>query len=165
MSWSVFKAKCNVLTGNPHVTIDLFADTIAGAYHDCVSLHFDTLTGGGQLTNNQPKKPILSQQIKSFCEINRNTTNSVELLQQIGPAMVSYWVGLIITGPVGFVTITSPGTWSHIPTPPNTNFQIILNNFMLCARTHIMTLTGIYTSTTVPGVTSPWSGALLQSLP
>lgn len=165
MSWSVFKAKCNVLTGNPHVTRELFAQTLADAYHTCISLHFDTLTAGGKIINNAPKLPILYNQILAICTANLASHQDVDFLKQIGPAIISYFTGLIIIGPTGTVTITSPGQWQNVKVPPNTNFQIILNAFMIAARTHIMTLTGTYISSVVPGVTSPWSGALFQSLP
>ena len=165
MSWSVFKAKCNVLTGNPHVTKELFAQTLSDAYHTCVSLHFDSLTAGGVLTNNAPKLPILNQQILSICTANLASHQDVDFLKQIGPAIVTYWTSLIITGPTGVVTIINPGTWQNVKVVPNTNFQVILNAFMIAARTHIISLTGTYVSSVVPGVTSPWSGALFQSLP
>lgn len=165
MSWSLFKTQCNVLTGNPHVTTQLFASTIANAYHTCMSLHFDSMTGGGVLINNAPKLPLLTQTILQFCELNRQTTADVDLLQQIGPAFLTYHTGGIIVGPTGTTTILSPGTWSNLKTPPNTNFQIILNNLMIACRTHLMTLTGTYVSSVIPGVVSPWSGALFVAMP
>lgn len=165
MSWSVFKAKCNVLTGNPHVTKELFAQTIADAYHTCVSLHFDSLTAGGKLTNNAPKLPILNQQILAVCTANLASHQDVDFLKQIGPAIIAYWSGLVIIGPTGTTTIVSPGVWQNAKVPPNTDFQVILNAFMIAARTHIISLTGIYVSSVVVGVTSPWNGSLFQSLP
>ena len=165
MSWSLFKSRCNVLTGNPHVTVELFAQTIASAYSDCMSMHFDSMTAGGVLVNNVPKMPALQQQIMSICNANLQSGADVDFLAQIGPAFVNYWVALSIVGPTGNVIVTSPGTWSNLKVPPNQNFQIILNNLMIACRTHIMTVVGTYTSTVVPGVVSPWSGALFQSLP
>jgi len=165
MSWSVFRAKCNVLTGNPHVTRELFAQTIADAYHTCVTLHFETVTAGGKIVNNAPKLPLLNQQILAICTANMASHQDVDFLKQIGPAFVTYWAGLVITGPTGVVTVLNPGQWNNIKVPPNYDFQIILNALMLSCRTHIMTLTGQYVSSVVPGVTSPWSGAFLVSLP
>lgn len=166
MSWSLFKTKCSVLTGPQHISVTQFAQTIADAYHQAVSLHFDTLTAGGVLVNNAPKFPLLYQQILSQCNMNlQSSSQSIDLIKQIGPFIISYWTGLIITGPTGVVTVTSPGQWNAIPVVPNQNFDIWLNAFMLAARTHIMTLTGVYVSSVVPGVTSAWSGALFQSLP
>lgn len=165
MSWSLFKTQCNVLTGNPHVTTQLFASTIANAYHSCMSLHFDSMTGGGVLTNNAPKLPILEQSILQFCELNRQTTADVDLLQQIGPSFILYHTGLLWVGPTGTNLTVSPGQWSNVKTPPNTNFQIILTNLEMACRTHLMTITGTYTSSIIPGVTAPSSGAAFLCLP
>lgn len=165
MSWSLFKTQCNVLTGNPHVTTQLFASTIANAYHSCMSLHFDTLTGGGVLVNNTPKLPALQSSILQYCELNRQSTADVDLLQQLGPSFITYHLGGLITGPTGNVVVSSGGTWSNVKTPPNTNFQIILTNLEMACRVHLTTLVGTYTSTVVPGVVSPWSGALFVCMP
>lgn len=165
MSWSLFKTRCNVLTGNQHVSKELFAQTIANAYHECVSLHFDSMTAGGKLVNNAPKAPILYQQILSVCTANLASHQDVDFLKQIGPAFVQYWIGLAIIGPTGISTVMNPGTWANIKVVQNFNFQIILNALVVACRTHIMTLSGQYVSTVVPGVTAPWSGAMLQSLP
>lgn len=165
MSWSLFKTKCMVLTGQQHISVPQFAQTISDAYHQAVSLHFDTMTAGGKLVNNAPKLPILNQQILTQCNANLASQSEVFLLNQIGPFIQSYWTGLVITGPTGVVTILSPGTYVGIPVVQNFDFNILLNMMITCFRTHIMTLTGQYVSSVVPGVTAPWSGALLQSLP
>jgi len=154
-----------VLTGQQHISVPQFAQTISDAYHQAVSLHFDTMTAGGVLVNNAPKFPILNQQILAQCNANLASQSEVHLLNQIGPFIQSYWTGLIITGPTGVVTVLSPGTWVGVPVVQNFDFNIMLNMMMTCFRTHIMTLTGQYVSSVVPGVVSPWSGALLQALP
>lgn len=165
MSWSLFKTKCMVLTGQQHISVEQFSQTISDAYHQAVSLHFDSMTAGGQIINNAPKFPLLNQQILQQCKVNLQSQQEVNLLQQIGPFIINYWTGLTIIGPTGTVTITSPGTWVAIPVPPNLDFNIMLNLMITAFRTHIMTLVGIYVSSVVVGVTAPWSGALLQSLP
>lgn len=165
MSWSLFKVRCNVLTGNPHVTTQLFANTIASAYHECMMLHFDSLTAGGKLTNTAPKLPLLQQQILTFCEANRQNPNDLDLLQQIGPSFIQYHVGAIWVGPTGTNTVISPGTWTNIKTPANTNFQIILDNLITSCRVHLTTITTLYVSTVLPGVTTTGTGALFQCMP
>ena len=161
----MFKTKCNVLTGQQHVSKEQFAQTIASAYHQCVSLHFDTMSGGGKLTNNAPKLPILNQQILAVCTANLASHADVDFLKQIGPAFISYWTGgLTMAGPCGTSTVLNPGQWNNVKVPPNLDFQIILNALMISCRTHIMTLTGTYISNTLP-ISTPWSGGLLTSLP
>lgn len=165
MSWTLFKTRCNVLTGSPHVTTQLFANTLATAYHECMTLHFDSITAGGKLINNAPKLPLLQQSILTFAETNRQAAVDVDFLKQLGPSFITYWTGLIIVGPTGTVTVLNPGQFNNLKVPPNTDFQIILNNLIMACRTHIMTVTGQYVSSVVPGVTSPWAGALFQSMP
>ncbi len=154
-----------VLTGQQHISVPQFAQTIADAYHQAVSLHFDTMTAGGHIINNAPKLPILYQQILAQCNANIAAQSEVHLLQQIAPFIQQYHVGLIIIGPTGTVTITSPGVFTGIPVVQNLDFNIMLETMIMCFRTHLMTLTGVYVSSVIPGVTSVWSGALLQSLP
>jgi hypothetical protein len=154
-----------VLTGQQHISVPQFAQTIADAYHQTISLHFDTMTAGGVIINNAPKFPILYQQILAQCTANLASQSEVHLLNQIGPFIVSYWTGLVISGPTGVVTVLSPGVWVGLPVVQNLDFNIMLQMMMTCFRTHIMTVVGQYVSSVVPGVVSPWSGALLQSLP
>lgn len=165
MSWSLFKTKCMVLVGGTHISIPQFAQTIADAYHQAVSLHFDSMTAGGRIINNSPKFPILYQQILQQCQANNTQNNQIQFIQQLKPMIENYFVGLTILGPTGTVIITYPGNFIGLPITQNNNFNIMLDAMVMSFRTHIMTITGIYTSSIIPGVTSPWSGALLQSLP
>ena len=165
MSWSLFQTKCMVLTGPTHVSMTQFAQTIANGYHEAVSLHFELMTGGGKILNNAPKLPILYQGILGVCTANLQTHQGVQFLQQIGPHILTYHTANIIQGPLGFINVLSPGVWSGLPVPPNTNFNILLQMMITCFRTHIISLAGTYTSTVLPGVVSPWSGASLVSLP
>lgn len=165
MSWSLFKTKCNVLTGPQHISKELFAQTIADAYHQAVTLHFDSMTAGGKIINNAPKLPALYQGILSMCSANLASHQDVDFLKQIGPFFVQYFVGIQIIGPTGSVIVTSPGQWQNVKVVQNTNFEIILNALMMSCRTHIMTVQGIYTSSILPSVVTPWSGTFLQSLP
>lgn len=166
MSWSLFKSKCNVLTGNPHVSLTQYAFTISDAYHQAVTLHFESMTGGGRLINNAPKFPILYQQILGQCQANlASSSPSIQILNQIGPFITSYWTGISIIGPLGNVLITSPGVFTAMPIVQNNNFDIMLTTMIMCFRSHIMSLLGTYTSTVIPGVVTPFSGATLISLP
>lgn len=165
MSWSLFKTKCMVLVGGTHISIPQFAQTIADAYHQAVSLHFDSMTAGGRIVNNSPKFPILYQQILQQCQANNTQNNQIQFIQQLAPYIINYWVGLSIIGPTGSVAVLNPGTFVGVPVVQNTNFNIMLDAMVMSFRTHIMTITGVYVSSVVPGVTSPWSGTLLTCLP
>lgn len=165
MSWSLFQTKCSVLTGQQHVSREQFSQTISDAYHQTMMLHFDTMTAGGKLTNSQPKVLPLYNGLLSICNANLMSQTDVHWIQQIGPLFQTYWVGNVIVGPTGVVTVTSPGTWIGPKIVQNYDFTILLQTLIATARAHIMTLVGTYVSSVVPGVTSPWSGAMLQTLP
>lgn len=165
MSWSLFRTKCMVLTGPQHTSVPQFAQTIADAYHQAVTLHFETMTGGGKIVNNAPKFPLLYQGILGVCQANLQSHAPVQFIQQIGVHVVSYWTGILITGSTGFVNVISPGVWVGVPLVQNNDFNIMLNALIMSFRTHIMTLTGTYTSTILPTVITPWSGATLIALP
>lgn len=165
MSWSLFKTKYLTLTGRQHVTTELFARTIATAYDDVINLHFDSMTAGGKVINSAPKLLPFYQGILSICTQNLNTHNDVMFLQQIGIYVQAYWAGIIIVGPTGTSSVLSSGIWTPIPVKQNFNVTILLDAMIMCFRNHIMTLTGLYVSSVIPGVSSPWSGASLQTLP
>lgn len=154
-----------VLVGGTHVSTTQFAQTIADAYHQAVTLHFDSMTAGGKMINNFPKFPILYQQILQQCTANSTSNNQIQFIQQLSPYIIQYWTGISIVGPTGSVAVLNPGTFVGLPIVQNNNFNIMLDAMVVSFRTHIMTLTGIYVSSVVPGVTVPWSGAMLQALP
>lgn len=165
MSWSVFHTKCMALTGMKHVSRVQYSQIMSSAYHESVLRHFDTMTGGGVVINTSPKLLTLYNGFLSICETNMGQHNAVNWLQQVGSFIITYWTGAVITGPTGVVTVTSPGTWTAPPVVQNLDFNIILYTFEAVARVHIATLLGTYVSSVVPGVTAPWSGALLATIP
>lgn len=168
MSWQLFRTECMALTGNPHVTETQFAQKLSQAYHNCILRHFESLTAGGVVINTAPKLPVLFQGFLQVCTQNKLQHNQVNWVQQVGNYITLYWTGAMITGPTGFVNVTSPGSWTAIPTAPTLDFNMFLLAFETSARIHLLTLTGIYTSTVViipPPLTTPWSGALLQTTP
>lgn len=156
------------LTGMQHVSRVQYSQKMSQAYHNCVLRHFETLTSGGTVVNTSANIPILFQGFLQVCEQNLQQHNNVNWVQQIGQFVIQYWTGALITGPTGFVNVTSPGTWTGVPVVQNFDFNIILYAFEAAARVHMASLTGIYTSTVViipPPLTTPWSGALLQTTP
>lgn len=154
-----------VLTGPQHISVQQFSQTITDAYHQCILLHFDSQTAGGRVINVDPKFPIFNQQMLQQCIANLNSQGEVNLLKQIGPMIQMYWTGAMIVGPTGTVTVTSPGSWVGINVPPNFDFNIMLNMMINEFRVHLTTLVGIYTSSTIPGLVTGWSGTMLQCLP
>lgn len=167
MSWSLFKVKMLALTGQPHVSTVQFAQTIATGYHQAVTLHFETMSGGGKIINNAPNVIPLYNGILSVCQANMNTHAPVQLLTQITPYITAYWsTGITIIGPLATINVISPGVYTGLPIVQNNNFSILVDTMIMCFRSHIATLVGICTYTTViPPIVVPWSGATLISLP
>lgn len=168
MSWSLFHTECLALTGMTHVSRVQYAQRMSQAYHNCVMRHFDTLTAGGVVVNTVVNLPTLFQGFLQVCNQNLTHHRQVNWVQQIGRYIQLYWAGAIIVGPTGFVNVTSTGSWVSVPVVPNLDFNMILYAFEVAARIHLMTLTGIYTSTVViipPPMTTPWSGAMMQTFP
>jgi len=154
------------LIGKQHVSRFEFSLTLATAYHECVLRHYDAFTAGGVVINTAPKIQALYQGILQIAEMNRKSHKDVNFVQQIEPYIYVYWTGAVIIGPTGIVNVTSPGSWVSIHIKQNFDFNVILYAFESAARIHLATLTGIYTSTVIqPPITTPWSGASLQTFP
>lgn len=165
MSWSLFHTECQALTGMKHVSRVQYSQILSSAYHNCAMRHFDTMTAGGTALTQTAKQPILFNGFLSMCESNLTQHTEINWLKQIGQYVKLYWVGAIITGPTGVVTLTSTGTWSAPVIKQNLDFSIMIYSFIAAARIHLMTMTGQYVSTVLPGVVTPWSGAMLQTIP
>lgn len=175
MSWTT--AKYDILASIPkqHTSTDLFASTLSRAYQSAIERHNDSISLsllGAPGPFNDPV--VLSkagqfamyQYILSIC--NSNLTHDKELifLQQIGPAIIQYWsVPHVIIGATGVTTITSPGVWTPFYVSQNTlSLSVLVDWFVTCCRAHLITLTGIYVNNTT-GITTPWTGAALLSVP
>ncbi len=161
MSWSIFFTECMALTGMRHVSRTQYARTLATAYHSCVDRHFETMTGGGKITNAQSKYDALYRGFLRMCDQNLGGHAEVNWIAQVGVYCKAYWPGLIIVGPTGIVTVSSQGTWLAPKLKQNFDFRIIIYSLIATARVHIKTVTGTYVSTVLPAVTAPWSGALM----
>lgn len=165
MSWTVFHTECMALTGMKHVSRIQYSQTMANAYHASVLRHFDTLTAGGTVINTSPKLAPLIQGFLQVCEQNMTHHKDVNWVQQIGPFIQQYWSGAIIIGPTGIVNVTSVGQWNAPSVKQNMDFNIILYSLEAACRVHITTLQGIYTSTVVPNLVTPWAGGFLVTIP
>lgn len=158
MSWEVFKSEVLTLSGNPHVTEQLFASTVANAYNSCMSRHIETLSGGGAMIGLSARTPILEQSILSRIQQNVQSHQEINIIEQIGPYIQNYWKGATYIGPAGSGVITSTGTWTPTPLPKNLDFRVFVNAFVISARAHILSMVGVHTMFTPPGATVPWSG-------
>lgn len=164
MSYSLFRAQINALTGMQHVSRIQFAQTIAKAYNGLVERSFETLTAGGMVVAPIAGLPGLISGIYSITEQNLHQAKEVNFFTQIAPFIYQYWAGKTIIGPTGIVTVTTTGNFKGPVIKQNFTFQIWINTFVAVVAVHIMSLQGIYVNN-LTGITSPWSGALLITTP
>lgn len=159
--WSVFKAEMQALSGDPHITEIKFARVLAKAYHSQILAHIDTISGGGSvLTTDDKKTQFQSDILKLLSKNKKNPNREINLIEQIGPAVLDYWTGLGCLGPAGKSSITSTGTWVATALPKNLNFQILVKGLATAFQAHLLTLQGVHIVFTPPA-TVPWSGAFL----
>ena len=163
MSWSIFRTRCLALTGRQHVKPPQFARTVANAYHQSVIRHLDTVTGGGRVLGTTPA-PLYAGLLKVMYQNLNSNSKAVSLISQLQPYIYAYWAPAFIVGRIGVVKITGTGKYTGLYVAQNFDFNIILNHMIYTFAIHMKTLTGIYTSTALPSVTTPWSGAALVSL-
>jgi len=147
MSYQLFHTEMMALTGKQHIL-----------------RHFDSMTAGGIVINANPKLPILQNGFQVICNMDIRQHTNVNWIEQIGQYILIYWAGMMVLGPTGTVAVTDVGKWNAIKVKQNMNFNIILWSFEMTARIHLLTMLGIYTSSVVPGVSAPWTGAMLQAM-
>lgn len=164
MSFSLFRAGMNALTGMQHVSRMQYSQIIAKSYNSVIENTFETLTGAGKVIAPIAGVPGLTAGIYQITEMNLHQHKAINFIRQMNPYIQTYWASKVIIGPTGVVKILSPGNFMGPIIPQNMDFRIKINIMCAAIAVHLMTLTGMYTNN-VTGVTTPWSGALLTPLP
>lgn len=164
MSYSLFKTEIMALTGMQHVSRMQFAQVVGNAYNNLVLRCFETLSGGGQFLAAAGGVGALINGIHSITEQNLQQHNNIDFFNQIAPFIYTYWAGQPCIGPLGVVTVTSPGTFQGPIVPQNFDATIFINIFQGVVATHLLTLQGTYVNS-ITGVTTPWSGVTLMTTP
>jgi len=102
------------------------------------------------------------------------------LIEICGPAIIAYWTGAsislippaipciptILNVSVVGAPVTNAGSWTPIPNAPCNNVNIWLDEFILCAKQHMLTVSGLHNTISLyPGsppfpapCVQPWSG-------
>lgn len=177
MSWNTFKS-----TLLPAMQSNAFGNNIAG-FAKTFTLAYDIAVKSGKETISpiplmRGNASAMEAQIVALMSQTQNS-NSTTLLDVIGPAIITYWVGgtmmLIppIIPPPGAIKsialtqgiVLNPGTWTPIPVPPNNNSSSFLDAFITSAKIHLTTISGMYIvlaqypppAPPAPGVI-PWTG-------
>ena len=156
MSWTIFKNRMLLSMqfnqfGND---IDGFAKEFTSAYDNTIKLGTDTIYKVSVVKGNTDlMETTLSSSLKQTLLSNTNT-----LLDIIGSAVVSYWIGVefskippIIPAPGTIQNISnlggiiiSPGVWTPLPVLPNNDPNVFLDAFITSAKLHLSTISGIY---------------------
>lgn len=177
MSWSTFKS-----TILPLMQSNAFGNNIAG-FAKTFTLAYDIAVKSGKETISpiplmKGNTSAMEAQIIALMTQTQRS-NSVTLLDIIGPAIITYWTGGImmpippIVPPPGAIKsialtqgiVLNPGTWTPIPVPPNNNPSTFLDAFITSAKIHLTTISGMYVvlaqypppAPPAPGVI-PWVG-------
>lgn len=173
MSWSVFKANIVSKTQNGMDNTDDVASIWANEYDACIKRGFD-------LVNFIPiqtgQKPILESLFK-VALITGGTSNSssFSLINEFGKGVVAYWTGAIMKNlPIPVIPapgsisniqvvsnlVVSPGAWTPAPpTPPNNSVPLMVDQFILSATTHLLSVSGIINTISMyPSVPAPIPG-------
>jgi hypothetical protein len=178
MAWSVFKsimlpAMQSYSFGN---SSELFAKQLTSAYDISIKTGRTTITNIPLATGNTAGMESTLVSLLTTTKLS----NSVSLLQVIGPAVITYWAGAqlalippLIPCPGAIVNISvvaapvlSPGVWTPMIVPANNSPSIFLNAFCAAATIHLTTVAGLHNCIcnypgvpviVAPGVL-PWTG-------
>lgn len=180
MSWSVFKA-----TLLPAMQSQAFGNNMAG-FAKSFALAYDTAIKAGKETVSpiplmKGNVTAMEAQIVGLLSQTQQS-NSLTLLDVIGPAVITYWTGGLMMpippiipppGAIKSIALTqglvlNPGVWTPIPVLPNNNPSVFLDAFINTAKIHLSTVSGLYIvlaqypppAPPAPGVI-PWSGYIV----
>lgn len=177
MSWTTFKS-----TLLPVMQSNVYGNNIAG-FAKLLTTSYDIAIKSGKETINpiplfKGNTSIMESQLVALLT-QTQMSKATTLLDIIGPAIISYWVGgqmapipplIPAPGAIANITMTqgivlNPGSWTSFPVPPNNNPSVFLNAFILSAKIHLSTISGLYVvlaqypppAPPAPGVL-PWTG-------
>ena len=165
MSYSAFKAE--VLSGLQTAHGDKIRGSrvMAQAYINLISRHMELLTGGGSVLGMPVGLPTLQAGLQTiFLQSYTSQTTAQSQYNMWAPYIYTAWAGQAIVGPTGVVAVLNTGVWSGPPIPPNLDPSLWIDVLTAVITTHIISLSGTYTNF-FTGITTPWSGALLQTFP
>lgn len=165
MSWTLFSTTCNNKLGGGTQDRKEFVDTLMTEYHNSIGRHIDVMSTGN--TYSTTPDPIITI-LDIWTQLNElsppGTVANVNFLDQLKFVVPIYWLGAVITGPLGVTNVLFPGVWLPVPLDANLNFMVMLGKISQLATLHLKTMFGLYTNSAT-GIVLPWSGASLLSPP
>jgi hypothetical protein len=160
-----------------------FAQSLAEEYDKVVKSGF-TLIGGDGTSVVRGNKELMQAALVGILSSTKLDKNG-DLLRDIGRAVQAYWVGATLSktpptiptpGAVkNIITVNGlvifPGVWIPISIPPMNSVSPWLLNFVVSASLHLLTLSGLFITTSqypppmppAPGVL-PWFGYFVKPL-
>jgi len=178
MSWSAFKSTMTGVMSNWTYgrSMEGWAAALTMAYDTAIKAGKTNVTSIPlQQGQNSAMQGLLISELHTQQQSKTKT-----LIDICGPAIIAYWTGAKIMpippgipcpGTIANVSViiapvTNPGSWSPIPNLPCNNVSIWLDEFITCAKAHLLTTSGIHTEISlypgVPPVPAPcvqsWSG-------
>jgi hypothetical protein len=159
MAWGVFKStllasmQANAF-GND---ISGFARTFTTSYDFAIKSGFDVLNKVPLAKGNTE----LMQSTLELLMVQTQLSQSITLLDVIGPAIIGYWTGAQLSlfppplipaiGSIQNITtisapVLSPGIWTPLPILPNNNSSIFLDLFITSAKIHLTTVSGLFST-------------------
>jgi len=157
MSWSIFKSQ--LLVGMQSYSygndINQFVKQFTASYDLAIRTGGDTINRVSVIKGNTVLMETTLLSIIQQTQLSNNRT----LLDSIGPAVISYWVGVEFSkipplipaiGAISNITtlnglVISTGKWPPLPVLPNANSNTFLDAFINSANIHLSTLSGIFT--------------------
>lgn len=173
MSWSLFKSNILRQTQNGMDNIDDVASIWANEYDSCIKRGYDLLN---LVPIQVGQKSILESLFKvALLTGGSSTSPSFSLVNEFGKGVVAYWSGAtmknfpipLIPAPGSIQNISvisniviNPGTWTPLPPiPPNNTASLIIDQFIVGATTHLLTVAGLVSTTSLyPAAPSPIPG-------
>jgi hypothetical protein len=178
MSWGTFKSTLLPLMQN-----NAYGNSFAGFAAAFTQAYDVAIKSGGDVANNVPLlkgNTILMQQTLIGILQQTQTSNSTTLLEIIGPAIIVYWTGGLLSqvpppkvpapGAIKNIStvtalVLNPGSWTVNKVEPNNNPEQFLDAFINSAKIHLNTVSGLFNviaqypppAPPAPGVV-PWSG-------
>ena len=104
-------------------------------------------------------------------------SKSKTLLEICGPAIIAYWTGATIMPippappcpatlsniSVIVAPVLNPGSWSSVPDAPCNDVGVWLDRFIICAKKHMLTVSGLHNEISLYPGSPPFPAPCVQS--
>jgi hypothetical protein len=158
MSWDIFKSKVgSKMQDAKWSTTQEFASFFTKAYDECMKRGVDTSSKNRIKKGNTETMEALLNVAAATALVAKTPAFYSTYLQLVGNAVIGYWTGATLdTSSIPLIpalgtilnlktvsnSVTNPGKWVPLPTPPVKDVDIFLSSFISCAKIHLTTVGG-----------------------